>query len=362
MPNPSLPAYLQAIKKVFIDPELPSDNPIVQRVKKTLPTATLLKGQDPKNLSSSEPVLLLKKFKGKFLRFCPGTRFYNCCGYKIIHFGENCPLDCSYCILQAYFQDKILKIWGNIEDLFLELDKTLKANPKMRYRTGTGEFTDSLVLEPLTGYAHKLLAFLQDYPNIKIELKSKVVDLSWTKNLKRIDHVLPAWSLNSPKIVDTEEKLSASLEERLKAAQTCVQWGTKVALHFDPLIYYPGWEKGYQRIVEMIFDYLQAKDIAYLSLGSFRGMPDLFQKIAQNHPQSKYIYEEYVPGLDGKLRLFLPLRLKLFSFLIKALKKGGLDRQIYYCMESNLVWEKTLGYTPARLGGLDKHLENLAFA
>lgn len=356
-----LPAYLD-IKKIYLDPELDNDNLILQNILKKLTNTPILLEKDAKKLSSTDTILFLKKFKGKFLRFCPGTRYYNCCGYKIIHFGENCPLNCSYCILQAYFQDKVLKIWGNIEDLFLEIDRTLKTNPKMRYRTGTGEFTDSLVLEPLTGYASKLVAFLADYSNLKIELKSKVVDLSWAKGLNKIRHVLPAWSLNSPEIVQKEEKLSAPLEKRLEAAKTCTEWGVKVALHFDPIIFYPGWEKGYATTIEMIFDYLEAKDIAYLSLGAFRGMPALFHQIAKNHPQSTYLYQEYIPGLDGKLRLFLPLRLKMFSFIVDKLKRAGLSKQIYYCMESDLVWEKTLGYTPKALGGLDKHLENLAFS
>lgn len=353
-----LPSYLN-LKYLYLDPSLSTTNPILQNVKKHLPDIKILPLS--KTQSYQPQSLILKKFKGKFLRFCPGTRYYNCCGYKIIHFGENCPLNCTYCILQAYFQDKTLKIWANIDDLFQELDKTFKTNPNLRFRTGTGEFTDSLVLEPLTGYAQKLANFLQNYSNVRLELKSKVADLSWTNGLHKIDHILPAWSLNAPEIVKKEEKLVIPLEERLRAAQKCVSLGIKVCLHFDPIIYYPNWEKGYSKTIEMVFDYLKPEHICYLSLGSFRGMPELFQTISQKHPKSTYIYEEYIYGLDGKLRLFLPLRLKMFSFIVKKLKKAGLKDQIYYCMESDLVWEKTLGYTPIKLGGLDKHLEKLSF-
>ncbi|MDQ7031969.1 MAG: radical SAM protein [Desulfonauticus sp.] len=353
-----LPSYLH-LKQVYVDAQLSTNNPIVQNIRSNLPQAQFLVLKKIDDCQKGS--LIVKQFKGKFLRFCPGTRYYNCCGYKIVHFGENCPLACSYCILQAYFQDNTLKIWGNINDLYEELDRTLRSNPNLRYRTGTGEFTDSLVLEPITGYAKHLVQFLADYSNIRIELKSKVVDLSWLSGLNKVDHVLPAWSLNSPDIAQKEEKFTSSLEQRLKAAKTCTEKGLKVCLHFDPIIHYPGWEKGYATVIEMIFDYLKPEHICYFSLGSFRGMPTLFKTIEQNHPQVTYIYDEYVPGLDGKLRLFLPLRLKIFSFIVNKLKQAGLDKQIYFCMESDLIWEKILGYTPQKLGGLNKHLENLSF-
>ena len=354
-----LPPYLKKIKTIYWDQTLGSQNPILDNLRKfKLEIKSLCEEQN----QFPEHSLVVKRFKGKFLRFCPGTRYYNCCGYKIIHFGQNCPLNCTYCILQAYFQDNVLKIWGNIEDLFQELDQTLRANSHLRFRTGTGEFTDSLVLEPLTGYARLLCQFLENYSNIRIELKSKVTDLSWLQGLNKTQHILAAWSVNSPEIVKQQEPLAPSLEERLQAAQKCADLGLKICLHFDPIIYYPGWEQGYARAVEIIFSYLKPEQICYLSLGSFRGMPELFQQIAQNYPQANYIYSEYVKGLDGKLRLFLPLRLKVFSFLVKKLKQAGLNQQIYYCMESDLVWKKTLGYTPKDLGGLDRHLENLSFS
>ncbi|MBW2342645.1 MAG: radical SAM protein, partial [Deltaproteobacteria bacterium] len=42
--------------------------------------------------------LHLLPYKGEFLKPCPGTREYICCGYQILNVATNCPLDCSYCI------------------------------------------------------------------------------------------------------------------------------------------------------------------------------------------------------------------------------------------------------------------------
>ena len=244
---------------------------------------------------SPEPVgeghaVWLKRYKGQFLRFCPGTRHYRCCGYRIAHIGENCPVGCSYCILQAYFQDRLLKVWANQEDLYAELGKALSANPEHRLRMGTGEFTDSLALEPLTGVASGLVEFLGEYPNACLELKSKVVDLSWLPMVKRSDRVLPAWSMNAPRIVAEQEGLAASLEERLRAARHCASLGFRICLHFDPIIRFPGWDDpkvGYPATVEMIRDHLTPEQVAYISLGSFRFMPQLKSVIEANHPKQR---------------------------------------------------------------------------
>jgi len=294
------------------------------------------------------------------MRFCPGTSRYHCCGYRIIHIGENCPLRCSYCILQAYFQDRVLKVWANQQDLYRELKQHL-ADEKKLFRAGTGEFTDSLALEAITGYTGDLVSFLGDYPNVCLELKSKIADLGWMQMVSDPARVLPAWSVNAPEIIAQHEKGSAGLQERMQAARECVRQGFRICLHFDPIIYYPGWQKGYARAVETIFDHVSAGDIAYMSLGSFRFMPELEKILMRNHPGADYIYNEFIYGMDGKKRLLLPLRLKQFRFLVQKLKKAGMSENMYFCMESEQVWKDVLGYTPGDLGGLDNHLLRLSF-
>ena len=365
----SLPNHLRNIRHVFVD-ETMQDSPITQRVRERLastshadiPWTTLPSGSDRVEFDQGkDQALYLKEYKGKFLRFCPGTRAYHCCGYRIIHFGENCPMRCSYCILQAYFQDRILKIWANQQDLFSELGDAFGADRNKRYRVGTGEFTDSLALEHLTGYAGDMIEFLGDYDNVALELKSKIVDLSWMDSVKRPDRILPAWSLNAPFVNEHEEFDVSTLKERLNAAKVCADAGFRVCLHFDPIIHYPGWKEGYVEIIDTIFDYLSSADIAYMSLGSFRCMPQLTPIIADNFPDTTYIYNEFVSGLDGKARLLRPLRVEQFQFMVNRLRSHGMDKQLYFCMESTEVWKEVFGYAPSDYGGLGKHLMAQAF-
>ncbi len=360
-------SYLSKIKKVIIDEEI-KDSIVVKRVKEALFDAEFLfldSNVDVKKLQTETDsfetfVLYLKKYKGRFLKRCPGTKNYNCCGYLILHTGEGCPIGCVYCILQAYFKDRLLKVWANQEDLFDELSVLFKN--KKRFRIGTGEFIDSLALEPITHYHKDILEFLKDFPNVCLEIKTKTNDLSWISSVYRTDRVLPAWSLNTKDVQKRFEGLSASIEERLKAASLCQESGFRICLHFDPILMFSGWEKGYGEVIEMIADYIDPERIAYVSLGSFRGMPELFKIIEKNHPDADFIYQEFVIGLDGKMRLLRPLRIKQFRFLLEHLCKIGIKKhKVYFCMESDEVWNAVFGYTPKDLGGLSKHLLNIAF-
>ena len=52
--------------------------------------------EQPLTLASDKETLYLQTYKGDFLKPCPGTREYICCGYQILNLAANCPLDCSY--------------------------------------------------------------------------------------------------------------------------------------------------------------------------------------------------------------------------------------------------------------------------
>ena len=73
--------------------------------------------------------LCLTPFKGEFLKSCPGTKGYICCGYQVLNVGTDCPLDCSYCILQAYFNSSSLKVFINLQEELAKIIERIKSNP-----------------------------------------------------------------------------------------------------------------------------------------------------------------------------------------------------------------------------------------
>ncbi|MDD3992174.1 MAG: DNA photolyase [Desulfobacterales bacterium] len=302
--------------------------------------------------------LLLTANRGAWLRQCPGTRYYTCCNYQILHVGTFCTMDCAYCILQAYFHPPVLQYFLNREEMVLELDRRL-AQPEIA-RIGTGEFTDSLIWEPCTDLNPWLVERFAAQRHCILELKTKTVAVD---RLLALDHrrkTIMAWSLNTPRIIATDERRTASLDARLAAAARCVAAGFPVAFHFDPMVIYDGCQEEYRRTIQRLFEKIPADQIVWISLGTFRFMPDLKEMVEARFPRSTIVYGEFVRGLDDKMRYFKPLRISLYRDVVDWIRRYAPAVCLYFCMESEEVWERVFGFSPSAKGGLPAMLDTAA--
>jgi spore photoproduct lyase len=313
-------------------------------------------GTDPVEKGKTE--LFLTYNRGAFIKNCPGTRSYTCCGYQILHIGTFCNMDCTYCILQSYFHPPVLQYFVNHNDLFKELEEIF-AEKKIR-RLGTGEFTDSLIWEMWTDLSKRLVPAFAAQKSAVLELKTKTTAIDRLEQLSHNRKTIMAWSVNTSRIISGEERQTASLSARLKAAAKCESWGYPLAFHFDPIVIYDGCEADYERVVEQIFTYVSPDSIVWISLGTFRFMPALKPLIQKRFPESNIIYGEFITGLDGKMRYFKPLRIEIFQKIIACIRAHAPRTFIYFCMEDDEVWQNTLGYVASERGGLSKLLDEQA--
>ena len=310
------------------------------------------------NLSSGKRHLVLGRYKGKFFKACPGTREYLCCGYHVLTTGLNCPIDCVYCILQAYLNSPWLSVFVNTDDLLAEVDEQLTINPDRIIRIGTGEFTDSLALDSLTHLSKQLVPFFAKYQNAYLELKTKSGVIENLRNLHHCGKTIVSWSLNSKVVMENEEIRAATLHERLSAARQCVEWGYPVAFHFDPLIFHDNWQDGYTETVREIYRTLPASSIRWISLGALRYLPKLKSVANSRFPHSKIYFHEFIEGLDGKSRYFRFSREKLYTHVYQEIRKyADPSTCVYFCMESDEMWRAVMGYLPAEKGGLAAMLD-----
>ncbi|MGB3212533.1 MAG: spore photoproduct lyase family protein [Desulforhopalus sp.] len=311
------------------------------------------------NLSAGKRQLYLCNNRGVFFKPCPGTREYQCCEYQVLNTGSNCPIDCVYCILQAYLNTPWLTFYVNIDQLYREVNETLSANPQQLYRIGTGEFTDSLAIDRLTGLSQKLVPFIGGLDNGVLELKTKSAVIENLSHLEHNGKTVIAWSLNSLSIMKSQEVRSATLEERLQAARKCAEWGYKLAFHFDPIIDYPGWKDGYAATIERLFEVVPPEAIVWISMGALRFLPSLKEIGIKRFPRSRIYFNEFVHGLDGKSRYFRPNRVELYTYIYQRLKeKSASGTCLYFCMESDEIWQEVMGFAPEARGGLSKMLDH----
>ncbi|MDI6735461.1 MAG: radical SAM protein [bacterium] len=282
--------------------------------------------------------LFIIREKGDYFKPCPCTSRAQRCGYHIFNLGFGCVYDCSYCYLQHYDNFYGLVLCANLEDFFAEFDRYQFRHQGLR-RIGTGEFTDSLALDHITGYSVGLIEFFARR-KVLFELKTKSTNIANLEGLAHNQKTVISWSLNPDRVASCQELGTASLLDRLKAAKQVRAWGYPVGFHFDPIIYFEGWQRQYEELIELMFEYIK-DGIAWISLGTLRFHPGLKPIMENRFPQSDIVYGELILGKDGKMRYPDSLRIDMYRQVLKMLGQKYPQTNTYLCMEPREIWEKT---------------------
>jgi spore photoproduct lyase len=301
--------------------------------------------------------LILMRYPGRFLKRCQGSGAEICCNYFVVSYAWNCHLACSYCILQSYLSNEALVVCTNIEELLSDVKSALEQAPERIFRIGTGELADSLALDHLTLYSRRLVSLFASLPNGILELKTKTNQISNLLDLDHGGHTVISWSMNSKQVCRSEENKAASFEERLSAAVQCQKMGYKIGFHFDPLIYYEGWEDGYREAVQEIFRCINPGGIAWISLGALRFPPHLRDLVRRRFPKSKVTCGEFVPGHHGKDRYFRPIREEMYRKMRAWIQAEAPRVFVYLCMENRLVWKQSFDQDPHSSACLSDQLD-----
>lgn len=303
-------------------------------------------------LSQGKRTFWLTVFKGPLLKPCPATKEnYTCCRYWTINAQLNCPLDCTYCVLQTFLNFPLITVFVNVRDVLKEIDALLMSQPRRLFRMGTGELTDSLALDPITHLNESLIRHCLPEKMI-LEIKTKT-DL--IRHLPKIPkrNIVISWSLNPDEVVKTDELKSATVGARLKAAQAALKKGYRLGFHFDPLLITEGWKEKYQKLIDRLTGAVPEKDVLWISLGSFRYPPNLKAVMDSRFPKTRLTTEEFIKGADGKMRYFRPERTKLYRTIYKMLREKWRGVFIYFCMENQTVWQEVMGFSFENNAALD---------
>jgi spore photoproduct lyase len=355
------------IEKIYLDVRAEED-PVAQAVLKRLPDVPVERIQDKRplikdyfslqdSIGVGKKHLLLTRFYGRRLKPCPGTSHHICCGYHVINAMTNCPMDCSYCMLQGYLNNPFLTLYSNWDDLLQEIDAFVANHPQPFRRLGTGELSDSLALEPLFPISQMLVPFFAEKNKGILELKTKSAEVAHLLRLNHRGRTVISWSLNPSKMIEEEERGTAPLGERVDSAKRCQEAGYPIGFHFDPMIFCDGWERDYQETIQSVFKRVDPKRIAWVSLGGFRYPPHLKGIVKERFPETKIFLGELFPGKDGKFRYLREIRVEIYKKMVECLRDVDPALFIYLCMESKEVWEEVFGWAPSNSHHLNQLFE-----
>lgn len=327
-------------------------NKMPSRIQRIIPDtysfAEEVRDLDPKT------VLLLTRSKGDIVKGCPGTDdSYLCCNYQVINQTQNCPMHCSYCILQFYLNQPATVLYTNYDEIFIELKQKMLRQSKRFFRIGTGELADSLAIDGSVLFAKQAIRVFSEIPNALLELKSKTTNIHDLLQIEHNGHTVLAWSLNPQEIIRQNELKTAQLIQRLTAARKAAEAGYLLAFHFDPILFHPHWKKLYGELIDELYLHIDPERIAWISMGSLRFPPSMKEKIIDRYPNTAIPYAEMVRGMDGKLRYARPLRLPMYQLIYQKLTAVSNPPFIYFCMESPLIWKEVFGIAPDSNAHLD---------
>ena len=258
-----------------------------------------------------------------------------CCKLRTLDAVMQCAFGCSYCSIQAFYNENEIRIVSNLREKLeaMEIGDDV-------WHIGTGQASDSLLLGDDYGTLSALATFAEKHPNIVLEMKSKagrdVFNRPWPRNM------VFTWSLNAPTIIEKEEHFTASLTERLRMAEKARDNGNLVGFHIHPMFYFKGWEKEYREVVEAIVSNFRPEEICMIGIGTLTFTKAVIKRLREMGQESKVLQMELTEAA-GKYSYPLDKKEKMFRHIYASFPEEYRKGVFFYlCMEDPSLWKPVL--------------------
>ena len=268
--------------------------------------------------------LILAKKEGQ--RIYPGAPVCQSFSESAFYYASllmNCPFHCEYCYLQGMYPSANLVLFLNLEDYFSDCQRLIKEKGSLYLCISYD--TDLLALEELYPFVERFARFLEEEPDLRIEVRTKAGGESLFRRLLKMQlsedakkRLIFAFTLSPEKIVSEAEHGTAGLKGRLKAIKMAMEEGFTLRLCFDPMLYHADWESLYTELLETVFREIPMEKLYDVSVGSFRISESYLKAMTKACGASPYTSFPY-ENTDGYYHYPKELLLKMEGFLEQRL-------------------------------------------
>ena len=268
--------------------------------------------------------LILAKKEGQ--RIYPGAPVCQSFSESAFYYASllmNCPFHCEYCYLQGMYPSANLVLFLNPEDYFSDCQRLIKEKGSLYLCISYD--TDLLALEELYPFVERFARFLEEEPDLRIEVRTKAGGESLFRRLLKMHlsedakkRLIFAFTLSPEKIVSEAEHGTAGLKGRLKAIKMAMEEGFTLRLCFDPMLYHADWESLYTELLETVFREIPMEKLYDVSVGSFRISESYLKAMTKACGASPYTSFPY-ENTDGYYHYSKELLLKMEGFLEQRL-------------------------------------------
>ncbi|MBF0235510.1 MAG: DNA photolyase [Desulfamplus sp.] len=284
---------------------------------------------------------VLMDIPGPIMGDCPvASPKTRCCNLKTLDAVQQCGFDCTYCSIQSFYHGDRVRFVRNLASRLdgLDLDRNKS------YHIGTGQSSDSLMWGNRFGLLDSLCRFAWANPRVLLEMKSKSARIEYFLENTIPNNMVLTWSLNTPVVIQAEERGTASLERRIQSAVKLAQRGIAVGFHLHPIIWYQGWQDDYRAMVSMLLKNFHPRQVVMVSLGTLTFIKPVISKIRERFLDSNILQMPMEQCAD---RLTYPIAIKeeLFSFIYNLFPASWRESVFFYmCMEHIDLWRPVFGY------------------
>ena len=328
----ALPLY-PPFSHIYVEEELLGGEE-VQTILKKFPKAKLIpirhykdlfnRRKQNRALQEKSRKLILARKEGQ--RIYPGAPVCQSFSENAFYYASllmNCPFHCEYCYLQGMYPSANLVLFLNLEDYFSDCQRLIKEKGSLYLCISYD--TDLLALEELYPFVERFARFLEEEPDLRIEVRTKAGGESLFRRLLKMrlsedakKRLIFAFTLSPEKIVSEAEHGTAGLKGRLKAIKMAMEEGFTLRLCFDPMLYHADWEGLYTALLETVFREIPMEKLYDVSVGSFRISESYLKAMTKSCGASPYTSFPY-ENTDGYYHYPKELLLKMEGFLEQRL-------------------------------------------
>jgi spore photoproduct lyase len=167
--------------------------------------------------------------------------------------GASCPGQCQYCYLQTHLGKKpYIRVYVNLEEIFAKIKTISEAKAPTSTTFEAASVSDPLAVEHITGSLARTITFFGTLPQARLRVVTKFANVSPLLKLNHERHTKFRFSLNTTRVIHDFEPQTASLTERIAAANQIAQAGYPLGFIIAPLFIYPGYQDEYTAMLAQL--------------------------------------------------------------------------------------------------------------
>ncbi len=258
-----------------------------------------------------------------------------------------CPHGCTYCS-----GGKVATIFSNVEE-YIErvVIPTAEANPWQKVFMFNSCLTDILAFEPEYGLTRLLSEYFAGTPDQwhLVHTKSANVQSLLDEPLER---TICLWSMTSASVSREFEPRSATTEERIDAASSCLAAGYPVRVKFKPIVPVRGWQEEAREMISAVMTQARPETIGLCFIAWMLAW-ELERIIPPEMLDPRFL--QGMRDAAEEMRGFRPgpfphdLRAEVYDFYLREIRRYDREVPVFLCTESRAMWSEfgpRLGFGP----------------